>query len=568
MPPSLSFLISRRAVTNVVVRRDTLRVALIAAFHIAALYIMADTEYASEQKAVFLLSWGALNFFWLAVLRRPGVSAAISLAMLVLLIQLSHLKWKVLWMTVNFVDLMIIDPDTISFLFTIFPGLTAIALAAAAAAIPILVLLWRLDPFRVRRLSAVAGVAACLLGVVGVSRAVPMGEYEGFYGYNYVSHFARSGVDAISVLMSQGYMDSDAVVGDRLKAADQTCQPTHKPPHIILVHDESAFDIRRAPGIRVPPGYGDHFRSFDGKRRRFVVEGAGGPSWYTEYNVLAGLSARSFGRFSYFVTRIAVGRVQRGLPHALRRCGYQTFSLYPSLGAFMSAGSFQKTTGVQNFYDSKAMGAPNLEPDRFYYDTAAKIFERERGKGPAFVFVYLAANHFPWDYRWRPELSPQWKDLGNPSVVDEYLRRQTMGMQDYADFVARLKRDFPTESFLIVRYGDHQPDFASLLLEPGIDDATVAKRIAAYDPRYFTTYYAIDAINFKPVDTSSALDTVEGPYLPLIVQDAAGIPLDPSFAEQKSILQRCNGLFFACNGGAEARRFNRLLIDAGLIQRL
>ena len=44
------------------------------------------------------------------------------------------------------------------------------------------------------------------------------------------------------------------------------------------------------------------------------------------------------------------------------------------------------------------------------------------------------------------------------------------------------------------------------------------------------------------------------------------LPLDPSFAEQKRILERCQGLFYACAGGAEARRFNRLLIDAGLIK--
>ena len=46
------------------------------------------------------------------------------------------------------------------------------------------------------------------------------------------------------------------------------------------------------------------------------------------------------------------------------------------------------------------------------------------------------------------------------------------------------------------------------------------------------------------------------------------LPLDPSFAEQKRIFKRCKGLFYACSGGAEARRFNRLLIDAGLIKRL
>ena len=50
-----------------------------------------------------------------------------------------------------------------------------------------------------------------------------------------------------------------------------------------------------------------------------MVEGAGGPSWYTEYNVLTGLSVRSYGRFAESVTRFAAGRVKRGLPHALRQ---------------------------------------------------------------------------------------------------------------------------------------------------------------------------------------------------------------------------------------------------------
>ena len=61
---------------------------------------------------------------------------------------------------------------------------------------------------------------------------------------------------------------------------------------------------------------------------------------------------------------------------------------------------------------------------------------------------------------------------------------------------------------------------------------------------------------------------LDAPYLPLIVQEAAGLPLDPSFAEQKKILARCDGLFYGCANGAEARRFNRMLIDAGLIKGL
>ena len=53
-----------------------------------------------------------------------------------------------------------------------------------------------------------------------------------------------------------------------------------------------------------------------------------------------------------------------------------------------------------------------------------------------------------------------------------------------------------------------------------------------------------------------------------MIQEAAGIPLDPSFAEQKEIMLRCKGIFYACKDGAEARRFNRLLIDAGMIRGL
>lgn len=97
-------------------------------------------------------------------------------------------------------------------------------------------------------------------------------------------------------------------------AAAAPCQAARKLPHIILLHDESSFDITAAPGIKVPPGYRHHFESPDGKARKLIVEGVGGPSWFTEYNVLTGLSARSYGRFATSVTRIAAGHLGRGLP--------------------------------------------------------------------------------------------------------------------------------------------------------------------------------------------------------------------------------------------------------------
>jgi hypothetical protein len=474
-----------------------------------------------------------------------------------------------IWMTANFLDLMVIDNDTVSFLMGVVPGLYRNIIVSVVVVLPLVVLLWRFDTFRMRSRTSAVGLGACLVGMAAVSFAQPQEDWETFLGGEYVSKFARSGVTAISELMLHGYMESDAVVTDRLKMLPEaTCAPAQKPPHIIMVHDESSFDIRSAPGIKVPEGYGSHFLSYDGKARHFIVEGAGGPSWYTEYNVISGLSARSFGKFSYYVTRIAAGRVERGLPTVLRRCGYHTFTIYPALGAFMSARSYQTGTGMQDFLDQKSLGTSRVEPDRFYYDAARRMIEQQRAKGPMFLYVYLAQNHYPWNYRWRPDLLPEWKDPGNTPLIDEYLRRQALSQHDFADMLDHLKRDFPTESFLVVRYGDHQPDFASFILEPKLDEAGIAQRLTSFDPRYFTTYYAIDTVNYQPVNTASAIDTIEGPYLPMIIQELAGLPLDASFAEQKKIFERCKGQFYACAGGAEARRFNRLLIDAGLIKGL
>ena len=530
---------------------------------------MLQTETDFGARVGFLLSWGILNFFFIALLRRPALSGALSLTLVVVLILLSRLKHDIVQMTANFVDLMVIDRDTAAFLFTIFPNLRWSVIGAAVVILPLMYALWWLDPFRIRRLPALACKLTCLAALVGYSFAWPDEAWRGYYDDGYLSKFARSGVTAVSDFINYGFMESDAVASERLKVPlVDSCHPAGRRPHIIMVHDESSFDIRQAAGIKVPAGYGSHFKSFDGKERKFLAESNGGPSWFTEYNVLAGLSSRSFGRFSYFVTRIASGRVERGLPLALRRCGYETTSLYPANGAFMSARGFQTTTGIQNFFDARKLGARDVEPDSFFYDKALDLMSESAPGQPQFMFVYLAANHFPWETRFRPDLMPFWRRPGNEPVVDEYLRRQAMSAGDYGVFIAKLKKKFPAQPFLIVRYGDHQPEFSPHVLDPDLDAVGVGKKLMNYDPRYYATYYAIDAINFEPVKTTAVMDTIDGPYLPLVIQEAAGIPLDPSFEEQKKIMLRCKGMFYACKDGAEARRFNRLLIDAGLVRGL
>ena len=552
--------------------RWNLRVALIVAAHVAAACVMASVEYGPFANTVALLTWVLLNFLFLIVLRRPGVSALLSLALIVTLITLSQFKYGITQLTLTFLDFLIVDRDTLSFLHSIFPQLKTQLVIFAVIAIPVLWIVWRSDPFRIRRAVSTAGAVSCVAAITGLSVIYPEQPWEPFQGVNHISNLARSGVVSVSHLTSTGWIEADPpnLIGSAQATPLAECEPGKKRPNIIMVLDESSFDISAAPGIKVPANYRDYFKSADGKQRSFVAESAGGPTWYTEFNVLTGLSARSFGKLKFYVTRIAAGKISRGLPQALNRCGYRTFSLYPTYGDFLSARSFQTSAGIENFIDMAAMGvSEDMQPDRFYFDQALQLIAREKNaEQPMFLMVYLTANHFPWTTSYRPDLTPAgWTAPGNTPEVDEYIRRQAMTAADYKNFVARLKADHPNDPFLLVRFGDHQPAISQKLLEPKLPQASLANRIMTHDLRYYKTYYAIDALNYKP-DMSLALDTLDAAYLPLAVQEAARVPLDPTFAEQKKIMLRCKGLFYACKEGAEAKRFNRLLIDAGFVKNL
>jgi phosphoglycerol transferase MdoB-like AlkP superfamily enzyme len=564
MPPAVIYLKQHLATAD---RRRLGAVAMLAAMQLAAAGLLIWSEADLAARTAFVLTWGLLNFFWLVLLRRPMTAAALSLSLIVILIALSQFKHDVLMMTATFVDVMIIDPATFSFLMIIIPGLAWKVGLAVVLAIPVLLMMWRADPFRVPRGMAVLGCLGCMGALTALSFASPMDREDEFYPHQYVSKFARSASIATVDLIAHGVLEADAAGPGRLILGNGGgCEAGRKLPHIVMIFDESSFDATMLPDVQVPVNYRARFRSSDHKARSFVVEGAGGPSWYTEYNVLTGLSVRSYGRFAESVTRLATGRVKRGLPQALRECGYKTYSLYSWFGGFVGARGFHTTTGIEHFLDAKQLGSGPADTDRFYYDHAARIIAEQRDNGPVFVFVYLAVNHFPWNYRYRPDLLPGWVNPGNPFEIDEYLRRQELSAHDYSQFKEHLARELPHEQFLLVRFGDHQPLFAKRFLEPALERTEVAQRILSRDPRYFTTYYALEGLNFQPFDLSSALDTLDAPYLPLVVLEGAGVPLDATFVEQKRILNRCRGLFYLCAGGAEARRFNRLLIDAGLIQ--
>ena len=156
MPPALSFLIRPIAAGDPGASRRVPWL-LLALLHLAALAVLIWSEADLVSAAAFVLAWGLLNFLWLAILRRPMAAAALSLAMIAVIVLLSRFKHDVLLMTINFLDIMIIDADTFAFLLTVFPDLGWTIVGVAALVVPAIALLWWFDPLRVRLRAALIG---------------------------------------------------------------------------------------------------------------------------------------------------------------------------------------------------------------------------------------------------------------------------------------------------------------------------------------------------------------------------------------------------------------------------
>src|SRR5207302_2348829 len=122
-----------------------------------------------------------------------------------LLITLSRFKFGILQLTLTFLDFLIIDRDTFSFLLSVFPRLQMQLIVAGLVAAPLLWALWRFDPFRVRRSFALTGLAAATALISAMAVASPEQAWEPVQGVNHISHLARSGVGGVWRVACEGW---------------------------------------------------------------------------------------------------------------------------------------------------------------------------------------------------------------------------------------------------------------------------------------------------------------------------------------------------------------------------
>ena len=428
-------------------------------------------------------------------------------------------------------------------------------------------LAWHLDGTRVARSPAVAVLAAsiAMAGATGLTKP-DRRQTQFYWNALYVSSFYASWAETIETLWRGQLIESAPQITAAPFGQPGVCNPVAKPPHIMLIHQESVVQPSLFAQLAYDRSLDPFFKSGNGRLQKMRVETYGGASWLTEFSVLTGLSTYSFGGMRPFVQSLLAGKVRDTLPEVLTRCGYRNVLFYPMLRNFVSNGRFYHAVGMREIFDQKAQGAKSdTERDLFYYDNALAEMEKHvaGSRQPLFSYIQTMSAHWPYNHTYAPEMKVPGGGTGTDPEMHEYLRRVAIAKIDYDYLKSELKRRFPGEPILIVHYGDHHPMATRKML--GFAEDTLVEEVAIGPQSIgYITYFAAEALGYDAPPLPDH-DTIDVPYLGAIILQQAGLPLSEAWRERVRLMAACNGAYNGCSRRQEILAFHRRLIDSQII---
>ena len=518
--------------------------------------------------AITLALWCGL----MMLTRRILVSTILIASMIAFIVGVSSVKRSLDMMVMHAYDLYFYFPtwSLLTSLWTNHRAPLLAVLGGCAVTLAALAIAWPLERPRLRRrYAALVGALCIAVGAAASHEKIERRHTQLYWEDLFVSSFYGTWPETLETLWRGEILETASGASRRpplLSLAQMSCAPAEKPPHVILIHEESVFPPALFPKLAYDKRLDSMFQSFDGRLRRMRVETYGGASWLTEFSVMTGLSSRSFGGIRNFLQTYMVDRLSDTLPQALSHCGYRTVLFYPMLKSFISSAAFYNSIGIKEIFDAKDQQAPTaFERDRFFFGNAANDIAShlKTSKAPLFTFIQTIATHWPYHVTFFPEETVPGGGAGVDAEMNEFLRRLWLAKTDLEAFRAQLASRFPKERFLIVHYGDHHPVATRQLL--GFAPQSEAEDVALPpDSPGFLTYFAMTGVNFTP-RAMPTIDPIDVAYLPALIIYAAGLPLPDSHAERLRLLRDCHGHYYDCANRNEILDFHRRLTDAGLL---
>ena len=502
--------------------------------------------------------------------RRPLFAAVAGSTLVALLLSAIRLKQRfagttLTWQDIHFFFLQFTDNVAV---MGSQPTLLGCAAAAVILALLAGVAAWRWAPAQpVASRFAPAGVATTLLGVLLVansvgliaSKASQLGAAgnawivgEGQLGRPVLTFFAtaflapRWEIDATDT--GEFRRESRRLLSDGAAAG---------PADIVVFLQESQFNPATLAGCPASLCALDAFqaRAQTVARGPLQVHTFGGGTWKSEFSFETGVPHTAFGPGGEFAPFNIAPGTRRSFARSLKAAGYRTVALYPTRGGMMNGRAAYAAYGFDEFLDASAQGLSGDydTPDALVHAAARQVLERERTHDqPVFLFVLTIFNHA--EHGIRMERVP-------PELIDEASGAfdAPQEAQSVADYLWRT-REFD-DALAVTRsavlgtrrpavfawFGDHQPPFANAL--------TLRQRVKSMPtengsvPARYQTWYEVTsnrphAIAEQP---PRAVDIV---FLPGLLAQAAGAPLDDWLAANVSARAQCGGLLESCRSPA------------------
>ena len=375
-------------------------------------------------------------------------------------------------------------------------AIMVIVFGIVLVALGLLVRRWEKDATFGAKLAAcifsVLGILACLAaiwrGTISGTAPIPIryviiwsrGAAASQYGYPvYLFADALNAATPVARPANYSIENTNELLSDIDPAWPETSAEGRVLPNIVIVLNESFYDLATYSGIETDVGYLDAFFGIDGAvYGQAIVPSEGGGTNNTEFELLTSHSMRlmrSGSPFNYVNLSPSFDSVVR----YAESIGYETSALHVGDGtnysrsiAYPAMGFETSILGPDEFPEAVSYG------NRPYCDSGsfARTLEvLENAAAPQLVFLLTYQNHGGWEQN-EAELDSvhvlgDYGDLTDD--LDEYLTSMSQTADAFVAFTEELAQsDRPTVVFMM---GDHAPSFISEL--PYRDDAAYPREL-------------------------------------------------------------------------------------------
>jgi phosphoglycerol transferase MdoB-like AlkP superfamily enzyme len=364
----------------------------------------------------------------------------------------------------------------------------------------------------------------------------------------------------ISTFFSTLYLDAKpsyhkvdtADFSDRVKVLQSVDKTSKDLPDIIVFLQESQFNLHSIAKCPITICNLDVFNSRDtttdlGELR---VHTFGGGTWLSEFALATGLPHSLFGRAGDYVPFNVAPRVERSFVRSLKAAGYYTVVVYPVGGGMVNARQAYKAYGFDEFLDKNDLGLGDgfANTDSRMHQAAVRVLHSARRHGkPVYLMAVTIFNHS--QHGVRMDRVPNEMQRAAEKVFDDPAESRNLAdyvwrTDEFGKAYSRTRDEIigSDRRSILAWFGDHQPPFAK-----------APRLLASIQSRFprsnilngFFTWYNIES-NFQPGAAGAVPNQLDIAFLPGLLAQRGGVPLDDWLAANVVARDKCGGLVIEC----------------------